>query len=44
MWGYENWALTIELERMLEVCNYRLLRKIVGITIYDLAEHQISMD
>ena len=44
MWGCESWALTAELERKLKVCHNRFLRKMVGITIYDVKDHHISMD
>ena len=44
LWGCESWALTAELERKLKVCHNRFLRKMVGITIYDVKDHHISMD
>ena len=42
LWGCESWALTEELRRKLEVCHHRFLRKMIGITIYDVKDHHIS--
>ena len=43
LWGCESWALTAELQRKLEVCHHRFLRKMIGITIYDVRDlHHIS--
>ena len=42
LWGCESWALTEELRRKLEVCHHRFLRKMVGVTIYDVKDHHIS--
>ena len=42
LWGCESWALTEELRRKLEVCHHRFLRKMVGITIYDVKDNHIS--
>ena len=42
LWGCESWALTEELQRKLEVCHHRFLRKMVGITIYDVKDNHIS--
>ena len=41
--GCESWALTEEeLQRKLEVCHHRFLRKMVGITIYEVKDNHIS--
>jgi len=42
LWGCESWALTEELRRKLEVCHHRFLRKMIGITIYDVKDNHIS--
>ena len=42
LWGCESWALTKELRRKLEVCHHRFLRKMIGITIYEVKDHHIS--
>jgi hypothetical protein len=42
LWGCESWALTEELRRKIEVCHHRFLRKMIGITIYDVKDHHIS--
>ena len=42
LWGCESWALTTELRRKLEVCHHRFLRKMIGITIYDVRDLHIS--
>ena len=43
LWEYESWAHTEELRRKLEACHHRfLIRKMVGITIYDEKDNHIS--
>ena len=42
LWGCESWALTEELQRKLEVCHNKFLRKMVSITIYDIKDNHIS--
>ena len=42
LWGCKSWALTEELKRKLEVYHHRFLRKMVGITIYDIKDNHIS--
>ena len=42
LWGCESWALTEELRRKLEICHHIFLRKMVGITIYDVKDNHIS--
>ena len=42
LWGCESWALTKELKRKLEVCHHRFLRRIAGITIFDVMEQHIT--
>ena len=42
LWGCKSWALTEELQRKLEVCHHRFLRKIIGITIFDVKDHHTS--
>ena len=41
-WGCESWALIEEIRRKLEVCHNRFLRKMVGITIYDVKDNHVS--
>ena len=38
----ESWALTKEQKRKLEVCHHRSLRKMAGITIFDVKEKHIT--
>ena len=42
LWGCESWALTKEQKRKLEVCHHRSLRKMAGITIFDVKEKHIT--
>ena len=42
LWGCKSWALTKEQKRKLEVCHHRSLRKMAGITIFDVKEKHIT--
>ena len=42
LWGCESWALTKEQKRKLEVCHHRSLRKMTGMTIFDVKEKHIT--
>ena len=41
LWGCESWELTKVQKRKLEVCHHRSLRKMAGITIFDVKEKHI---
>ena len=42
LWGCGSWALTKEQKQKLEVCHHRSLRKMAGITIFDVKEKRIT--
>jgi len=41
-WGCESWALLEKDRKRLEVCHHRCLRKMLGITTYDVKDHHMS--
>ena len=42
LWGSESCALTKEQKRKVEVCHHPSLRKMAGITIFDVTEQRIT--
>ena len=42
LWGSESCALTKEQQRKVEVCHHPSLRKMAGITIFDVTEQRIT--